>query len=280
MKRGRHSAGPAWTSRVRRRRFRGVLGLLAFLAAGFRLGAEPVMVRFPEGVERGFLTLRALDGRILANGDLIQFATGDRVTSRLVFHFRDGSLQDETTVYSEREKFRLVSDHLLQRGPSFPYPLDVTIDALGGRVTVRHGKEGKEELIDERMALPPDLSNGLTLTLLKNIDAKAASTTLSMLVTAPKPRLVRLVVTRAGVEAFSVGRSGYRATRFDVKVEIGGLAGVLAPLLGKAPKDASVWISEGAAPGFVKSESQFFQGAPLWRIELAAPDYPAGSPSK
>jgi hypothetical protein len=257
-----------------------VLGLLAFVAAGSRLGAEPIMVRFPEGVERGFLILRALDGRILANGDLIQFAKVDRVTTRLTFHFRDGSLQDETTVFSERDKFRLLSDHLLQRGPSFPYPLEVTIDAVGGRATVRHGEKGKEELIDERMELPADLSNGLTLTLLKNIPPGAVSTTLSMLVTTPKPRLVKLVVTPAGVESFSVGRSRYRATRFNVKVEIGGIAGVLAPLLGKAPKDASVWISEGEAPGFVKSESQFFQGAPLWRIELAAPDYPAGNPPK
>jgi hypothetical protein len=257
-----------------------VPGLLALLAAGVRLEAEPVAVRFPEGVERGFLLLRALDGRILANGDLIQFAKGDRVTTRLVFHFRDGSLQDETTVYSQRDSFRLLSDHIVQRGPSFPEPTETTIDAVGGRVTVRYDEKGKEELIDERMALPADLSNGLTLTLLKNIGPSAASTTLSMLVTTPKPRLVKLVVTRAGVESFSVGRSRYRTTRFNVKVEIGGLAGVLAPLLGKAPRDAAVWIAEGEAPGFVKSESQFFQGAPLWRIELASPDYPAGNSPK
>jgi hypothetical protein len=263
---------------MRRRRFRVVVGLLAILAAGARLEAESVAVRFPEGIERGFLLLRALDGGILANGDLFQFAKGDRVTSRLVFHFRDGSLQDETTVYSQRDVFRLLSDHLIQRGPSFPGPMETTIDAVGGRVTVRYDEKGKQASIDERMALPPDLSNGLTLTLLKNIGPSAASTTLSMLVTTPKPRLVKLVVTRAGVEPFSVGRSPYRATRFNVKVEIGGLAGVLAPILGKAPKDAGVWIAEGEAPGFVKSESQFFPEAPLWRIELASPDPTANSP--
>ena len=71
-----------------------------------------------------------------------------------------------------------------------------------------------------------------------------------------------------------------KSTRFNIKVEIGGLAGLLAPLLGKQPKDASVWIIGGEAPGFVRSESQFYQGGPLWRIELASPDYPrpAASP--
>jgi hypothetical protein len=237
------------------------------------LPAETVAVRFPEGVVRGFLVLRGADGSVLANGDLMQFLRGDRVTSRLVFHFKDGSLQDETTVYTEHERFQLVSDRLIQRGPSFPHPMEVSIDAASGRVTVRHRDDGKEQVIEERMDLPLDLANGLVLTLLKNIAPDALSTTVSMLVATPKPRLVKLLITRAALEPFSVGRASYKATRFNVKVEIGGIAGVIAPLLGRQPKDASVWILGGDAPGFVSSESQFYQGAPLWRIELAAPDY-------
>jgi hypothetical protein len=257
-----------------KRRFCAALLVLACQAAGSLLRAESVAVRHPEGVVRGFLVLRALDGSVLANGDLIQSSRGDRVTTRLVFHFRDGSLQDETAVYSERGRFQLLSDHLVQRGPSFPHPMEVSIDATSGRVTVWHRDEGKEKIIEERMELPSDLANGMTLTLLKNIPPDVASTTVSMLVATPKPRLVKLVITPAGVEPFSVGRASYRATRFNVKVEIGGLAGLLAPLLGKQPKDASVWIIGGEAPGFVRSESQFYHGGPLWRIELAAPDYP------
>ena len=248
--------------------------LLACLAGGGLLRAESVAVRHPEGVVRGFLLLRAPDGSVLAKGDNIQFSRGERVTTRLVFHFRDGSLHDETTVYSERGRFQLLSDHLVQRGPSFPHPIEVSIDVTSGRVTVQYSEEGKEKFIEERMELPSDLANGLTLTLLKNIPPDAASTTLSMLVATPKPRLVKLVITPAGVEPFTVGHASYRATRFNVKVEIGGLSGLLAPLVGKQPKDASVWIIGGEAPGFVRSESQFYQGGPLWRIELASPDYP------
>jgi len=250
------------------------LFFLACQAGGCLLRAESVAVRYPEGVVRGFLVLRAPDGSVLANGDEIQFSRGDRVTTRLVFHFRDGSLQDETTVYSERGRFQLFSDNLVQLGPSFPHPMEVSIDATSGRVTVRHRDEGKEKIIEERMELPSDLANGMTLTLLKNIAPDAASTTVSMLVATPKPRLVKLVITPAGVEVFSVGRASYRATRFNVKVEIGGLTGLLAPLVGKQPKGGAVWIIGGDAPGFVRSESQFYQGGPLWRIELASPDYP------
>ena len=257
-----------------KRRFCAALIFFACQAGGDLLRAESVAVRHPEGVVRGFLVLRALDGSVLANGDMIQFSRGDRVTTRLVFYFRDGSLQDETAVYSERGRFQLLSDHLVQRGPSFPHPMEVSIDATSGRVTVRHGDEGEEKIIEERMELPSDLANGMTLTLLKNIAPDVASTAVSMLVATPKPRLVKLVITPAGAEPFTVGGAAYRATRFNVKVEIGGLAGLIAPLLGKQPKDSSVWIVGGEAPGFVRSESQFYQGGPLWRIELASPDYP------
>ncbi len=253
---------------------------LLFIAGHFGVGslrAESVAVRRAEGLVRGFLVLRSLDGAVIANGDLIQFLRDDRVTSRLVFHFKDGSLQDETAVFTERRSFRLLSDHLVQRGPSFPHPMEVSIDATSGRVTVRHRDNGQENLIEERMELPSDLANGMMVTLLKNIDPHAPSTTVSMLFATPKPRLVKLVITRMGEEPFSVGRASYKATRFNVKIEIGGLAGLIAPLVGKQPKDTSVWIVGGEAPGFVKSEGQFYQGGPVWRVELASPDYPRAS---
>jgi len=253
---------------------------LLFIAALFSPGvvhAESVAVRHPEGVVRGFLVLRSPGGDVIANGDLIQFSRGDRVTSRLVFHFRDGSLQDETAVFSQRRQFRLLTDHLVQRGPSFPHPIDVSIDATSGRVTVWHRDDDKEKVIDERMELPEDLANGMMVTLLKNVSPDVPSTTVSMLFATPKPQLVKLVITPVSKEPFSVGRASYKATRFNVKVEIGGLKGVLAKLLGKQPLDTSVWILGGEAPGFVRSEGQLYQDGPVWRIELASPDYPRAS---
>ena len=254
-------------------RTRAALVLFLGCSGAWRLAADPVAVRHPEGLVRGFLVLRDPGGPALANGDLLQSSKGERVTTRLVFHFRDGSLHDETAVYTEHGRFELVSDHLLQRGPAFPRPIELSIDRPSGRVVVRHREGGEETSIDERMALPPDLANGMTLALLKNIDPGVA-TTWSMLVATPKPRLVKVHVTRAGVEPFSVGRAEYKATRFRLEIEIGGLAGLIAPLVGKKPRDASVWIVGGDAPGFVRSENQFYEGGPIWRIELASPSYP------
>jgi hypothetical protein len=99
--------------------------LVAGQVGGGPLQAESVAVLYPEGVVRGFLFLKSLDGSVIANGDLSQSVRGDRVTSHLVFHFKDGSLQDETSVFSQGLRFQLVSDHFVQRGPSFPGPMEI-----------------------------------------------------------------------------------------------------------------------------------------------------------
>jgi hypothetical protein len=254
----------------------GLMRSVVALACGMTLSAETVSVRYSEGLVHGFLALRTLDGTTIADGDLIQRAQGDRVTSQLVFHFKDGSINDETAVYSQRGEFRLVSDHLVQKGPSFPQPLDMIIET-GGAVTVRYTDEhGKPKVEAEHMDLPPDVANGLILTLLKNIRPEATPSTVSFVAATPKPRLVKLAITNGGQEPLSTGGAHRTATHYVLKVNIGGVAGLLAPLLGKQPPDSHVWILGGEAPAFVKSEQALYLGGPIWRIELVNPQWPQG----
>ena len=85
-----------------------------------RLPAESIAVRYREGTGHGFLALRTLEGKILAAGDLTQTVRKNEVVSRLVFRFRDGSIDDDTATFSQERDFRLISDHHVQKGPSFP----------------------------------------------------------------------------------------------------------------------------------------------------------------
>jgi hypothetical protein len=236
--------------------------------------ADAVPVRYIEGLTHGFLVLRTLEGKTLADGDLTQVAHGDRVTTRVVFHFKDGSLHDETTVFSQGRTFRLLKEHLVQKGPSFEHPIDVSIDGSTGSVTVRSiDHDGQEKVETEHIDLPQDVANGLIFILLKNIRSDAGPTKVAMVATTPKARLVKLAISRQGVESFSTGNSTRKATHYVVKVEIGGAAGVVAPLLGKQPPDIHVWILGGEAPVFVKSEGPLFYGGPIWRIELICPEW-------
>ncbi len=244
---------------------------VAFLPAN-GAGAAAVAVRQTEGVVQGCLTLRAAGGEAIADGELIQTARGDTVTSRLVFRFRDGSLQDETAVFRQRRTFRFVSDHLVQRGPTFPRPMDVTVRP--DLATVRSWDENGKEKVDTRRRLPADLANGLILTLLKNLPPGAGETKLSMVLASPKPLLADLVVSPEGQEILRVGGTTRAATRYLVRVELRGLPGVIAPILGKSPPPTRVWILGGKAPAFLKSEGPLYAGGPIWTIELALPVWP------
>ena len=95
-----------------------------------------------------------------------------------------------------------------------------------------------------------------------------------MVVATPKPRLVKITMTVASTEPFSIAGSARQATHYILKIEIGGLAGLIAPLVGKQPPDSHVWILEGEAPAFVRSEAPMFMGGPLWQTDLESPVWP------
>ena len=139
-----------------------ILSQQACVSPAASLPPQPVAVRQLEGEVRGFLVLRSLDGAIVADGDSMQTTHGSEVSSRLVFHFKDGSLQDETVVFSQKGQFHLLTDHMVQKGPSFKHPVDVSINGATGVVTVVYRDDkGRDKTESSRLQLPSDLANGM-----------------------------------------------------------------------------------------------------------------------
>src|SRR5499433_4056831 len=130
-------------------------------------GAAPVEVRFLEGVTRGFLVLRSTAGQTVGQGDLIQTAHPDRVESQMVFRFKDGSLYDERVTFSQHHVFNLLSYHLIQKGPSFPEPLDISFERAHGRYRVTSTEKGREKTSTGTLDLPADVYNGMTVMILR-----------------------------------------------------------------------------------------------------------------
>src|SRR5438105_14320792 len=89
--------------------------------------AELVTVRHLEGLSNGFLALRTMEGKLLADGEITQVAKGDRVTSRVFFRFKDGSMYDDTAIFSQGGSFRLLIHHLVEKGHSFKHPMETKL---------------------------------------------------------------------------------------------------------------------------------------------------------
>jgi hypothetical protein len=235
------------------------------------LNAYPVPVRHPQGSSHGFLVLKTVDGTRIATGDATQIVHGDRVTSRVTFRFRDGSIDDEITVFSQGDVFRLISDHHIQRGPSFPKPIDVLINASSGQITSRT-EDGKVR--QDHLDLPPDVSNGLPPNLLMNVLPSTPETKLSFVAPTEKPRLIHVSIKPAGEVPFTIGGTKRKAFDFVLHVELGGIIGVVAPMLGKQPPDYHIWILPGASPAFIREEGPLYEGGPIWRVEQISPEFP------
>lgn len=236
--------------------------------------ADPVPVRHVQGYIHGFLVVKDMDDKIVASGDLTQLPAGGRVTVAFTLHFTDGSLYEETAVFSQNRVYRLLTYKQVMKGPAFKTPETLSLDAANGNVTVQYtDKDGTQKTVTDKLPLTPDLANGLFPLLLTEADSKA-ETTLSMVVSTPKPRVVKLKISASGEDAFSIGGVPAKATHYVVKIDIGGVTGVAAKVTGKQPPPTQMWIEAGNAPVFLRSEGPLYDDGPIWRIELASPAWP------
>lgn len=235
-------------------------------------------VRYVQGSFHGFLELRTESGLVLAYGDSTQYLRGNRIIAETSFKFKDGSIDDETTVYTQHHTFHLISDHHIQRGPAFPHPLDMFIDTATGQITSRStDKDGKSQVKTDHINLPSDIANGLIPILADNMWPHTQQMTVSMIVATPKPRLVKLVITNAGEDDYTLPGTSRKATHYEIKIDLGGIAGVVAPLIGKAPPNIQLWVIGGNAPTFAREVGPSYAEGPLMTIQLTSPVWPATS---
>ncbi|MGZ8382950.1 MAG: hypothetical protein ACXWWE_02965 [Nitrospira sp.] len=250
-----------------------LFGIIVLLSTN--LFAAPVEVRYPEGVSQGFVTLKTLDGKKIADGELSQVTTGaDRLASRLTFRFTDGSLYDETVTFSQKKHLALLSYQLTQQGPAFPEPLTISLNGETGQYQVRqHEKTNHEQVTSGHLDLPADVYNGMTITALKNLPGKTGAS-IHMVVFGPEPKLYEVELKLIDdEETRNTNRKDIKATaaHYILKPRLGWFLGAVASLFGKTPPDYHFWVIKKDVPAFVRFEGSLYQNGPIWRIEQVSP---------
>lgn len=226
--------------------------------------SNPVRMRHPQGWAHGFVEVTTLDGERIGVGDLLQRVNKNTISSRLVLNFFDGSVDDETTIFTQNRDIQLVTDHHVQHGPSFPTPVDVLIDAAKGMVRVKD-ESGKE--IEAHIDMPSDTYNGLASSILMNLPPDVTESTIAIVIGGAKPRIAHLKSTLTGKRQFTLGGTRREASEWTVHVELGGVAKVVAPIIGKQPADYHVLIAGGEDPVFIREEGALYEGGPIWRVQ-------------
>ncbi len=251
------------------------LALLALGATVGTLGAAPVPVRFPEGSLHGFLALRSIDGKLVAEGDLLQVVRDGNVEKRMVFRFKDGSVLEESVVFSQQTVYTMQRYRLSQSGPVFDEDIEASLDRATGLYSVktRSHETGKETALDGPIEMPPDVYNGLILSIVKDLP-KGASETIHFVAFTPEPRLIQLAIAPAGEQKVMVGDLAKTAVHYVLKPQLGMWMTLFATVLGRMPPDEHVWVLMDDVPAFVRFEGPLYPTGPVWRIQLTSPRWP------
>ena len=251
-----------------------LLGLVVGSAMGV-IVAAPVPVRFVEGSLHGFLALRSIDGALVAEGDLLRVVRGGEVEKRMVFRFKDGSVLEESVVFTQDIVYRMQSYRMLQRGPIFAEDIEVSLERPTGkyRVKAKPHKTGRETVFEGTLELPPDVYNGLLLSVVKDLP-KGARETVHFVAFTPEPRLIQLAVEPEGEQQILVGDLTKTAVHYVLKPRLGIWMTLFATVLGRMPPDEHVWILMDDVPAFVRFEGPLYPTGPVWRIQLASPRWP------
>ena len=218
------------------RRFVGV-GILALWCAAITLAAStgharqrdrrvapaPIPVRYSEGMVHGFLELRTAGGAPLAHGDLLQVPRDKAIESRMIFHFADSSKFEETVTFTQHGVFVMQDYHLVQKGPAFEADLEVTLAGNGSyQVTTRSHADGKVKQYTGTLDLPPDVYNGMVITIAKNLVPRDTQT-VHIVAFTPKPRIIGLEFVPSGRQRVLLGQHAETAVHYKLKPKLGGI---------------------------------------------------------
>lgn len=250
------------------------LAILCIAALRFSAFAETIPVRHIQKPLHRFMVARAENGKTVANGEFSQVVQSDEVTIHLVYRFVDGSIDDETTTYTQRGRFRLVRYHHLEQGPFFTKPIDFAIDGATGMVTSRTiDTSGKVHVENKHMNLPDDLANGFVGTLLLNVPHNTSPFRVSMLAPFGGGRMVQLLISPESDQTVQLEGQTFQATVFRVHPVLNGFVSIFARLIGLQPKDVKVWVFQGDEPAVAVVIGQLGGYGPILSSDLVGSNF-------
>lgn len=239
--------------------------------------AKPVDVQLKEGVTQGYIKVSVPAGETIAEGEVSQVAAGaERVVGRMLLRFHNGSHYDETVIFSQNRTFKLLRYSVEQKGPSFPDAFHFELDGATGAYTITELPHSKERPARTgKLELPPDVYNGMTVTLLKNLP-ESGQVSFHMLSIGRTPALFPVVVRAEDVETVKTGERKGEALHYTLRPTVGWFTRSLAWLFSETIPEYNFWLIKHDVPAFARFEGSLYRGGPIWRIEQVSPRMATG----
>ena len=232
-----------------------LLAALLVLGAGPASADEqqqPIRPRHVLGTLHGFPSMSDTTGQVIADGELTQERTGDRLRVRIRWVFADGREVEE------RDEFQ-IDKTLAQRRFSWVETRKETelrrfeIDFLAGKArAVTRNEKGELEREESEMELPAGRSfagYGTALAISELALSPGGEGRITFVAFTPKPRDVTVKVTRDRTERLSVAGRAIPTDRYTVHAEISFPANLFV-----SAKDAHLWFTHTPPPALVRAQ--------------------------
>ena len=171
-------------------------------------------------------------------------------------------MHDERTTYSQRGVFRLEAYHLTQSGPSFP-GADVAFDRKSWPLPGEDAREGRRARGDgERRVRDAAGSRQRPDAPLAQEHAARGTGHRPAGGVHAEAALSRMELHQEGEDRIVFAGDPKQAARHLVDLEIGGVTGVVASVIGKNPPDLRYWLALGDIPAFVRFQGAMFLERP------------------
>jgi hypothetical protein len=86
--------------------------------------------------------------------------------------------------------------------------------------------------------------------------------------------VLKLEVSPDGEETVKIQGLPRKTARYVARAELGGALGTVASIAGKQPPPLRYWTAGDPVPTFVRFDGPLCPDGPIFRVELAAPQWP------
>ncbi len=242
-----------------------VVGALSFALIG-RVGA--IEVTELAGAAHGYPAFRNLEGKTLADGEFMQWVEEERLHIKIIYRFGDGGRIEENAVLRQAPElqqqewsWRQERDGKMMR--------EYAVNFATKTATAKKRDKDEMKRWEEKLEMEPGRTFagfGFTLAL-ENLRKRLCAgerIELKAVGFIPKPQLVTVQVSHAGVDRMRMGERVIKGDHFVIHAEIPAVA----KLFIKAP-DTQIWLTDPPPAGFLRWEGAVAEpGDEVVRVDL------------
>jgi hypothetical protein len=215
--------------------------------------ARPVEVTSLSGAAHGYPAYRDSNGKMLAEGEFMQWVEGDRLHVKLTYRFKNGAhIEEKATFLQEREliqqdwSWRESKDEQVIREFGVNFESKTATAQKREKNEVKHWEESVEVEPGKTFA-----GFGFTLAL-QNLRKRLLSgerIELKGIGFTPKPRMVPVQLSHVGVDRMEMSGRTLKGDHFVLHPDLPAIA----KLFVRTP-DTHVWLTHPAPAGFLRWE--------------------------